>query len=532
MKKILLPAIALCLFCIGCGTPKAALDGLEKNPDSKAAFEAYGKFADEFKNDPESVRAYFKRGEILEKEKDVTSAKIEYTRAIERNRSLTQKNERFAALSLYRFSNILFDEYKATTPDVVVPASVYGDQPSRESIRYSEAVGKKSDLKKTLAANLNELLIEMPKLSASATEYVAVAQGAAILSEDYGDGFAAIPKKLEMMTDGSGKKINSSKRIAAAAQANVDAAAQYGIAAADYAKLHKQFSDARTDSLVPKNVAEVLRPVAEQSAMKTVEMRYKAGFVYEQTALMYLGARAEESVRKSVIPATAENPTPIAVGDVAELAYLSAINERFARPAIEQSMKSYRAGLRSAAELGVMTESYAAMSEQGILDLSRKSAERADSLARASLKIFDTTSLNYQARLNAIKSVTLQDTAVLVGNAVKLRRLEEKHRELVSLAISEYDKAFNALKEITSPESSLADTRARAKQFATAMTAATLERQAQLSSSAKKFNETAKKERKKSWYGGAALLYQSLAAGFAESATKFNDEIKKADVLK
>jgi len=531
-NKFLLPAVCAALWLIGCASPKAALDALEKTPDTKTAFESYGDFADNYKNDPESVRALFKRGEILEKDGKLTDAKIEYTRAIERNRTLEQKNERFATASLYRLSNLLFDDYKNTTPDVIVPEGVYGEQPTRDGIRYSDAVAKKSDLKKTLGANIVELLRALPKVGASAEEYAAVAQSAAILSEDYGDGFAAIPEKLDTLTNESGKKINDAKRIVVSSQACADAAAQYSTAAADYLKLYQQYQEARADSLVSKNVLEALRPVAEKSAMKTVEMRYKAGYTYEKAALMYLNAKAGASVKNAVIPANAENPVPVPIGDVSELVYLSAINDRFTRPAIEQAIKFYRAGLKSAAELGVMTENYAAMSEQGILELSQMAARRADSLARQCLILFDSTDATYQTRLNSIQAVSLQDTVDLVAKAVKLKTLAEKYRELISAATSEHDKAFSALKEITSPDASLSDTKECAKKFASAMLAASSERQTRLNATAKKWLGVAKKNRKKRFYAGASSAYQTLAEQFAQSTAKLSDEMKKNDVLK
>ncbi len=88
--------------------------------NSSGIFDSYGKFANQYPEDPRSVEAFYRRGLYLEtKQNDVAGAQVEYEKSAERNRLLAKKgfqsNPFYAAEALYKLGFKLrnnFSQYK------------------------------------------------------------------------------------------------------------------------------------------------------------------------------------------------------------------------------------------------------------------------------------------------------------------------------------------------------------------------------------------------------------------------------------
>lgn len=534
-QRLLLSCLFPLALLFGCASPQGALKGIDALNDEQAMFDAFGKFAQDYPNSPESVYALYRRGEILQKRGKLNDAKQEYARALERNASLSEKNERYALLSLYRQSDLLYADYKRLQPAFVIPPSAFEPKQSAERITYSSSTTEKLSLKKTLGNNLVSLLngfrAQGASVGASVKDYVNVADATCYLSEEFGDGFARLSDSVKTLRDAQGRALNVNKMILAAYQANVDAAAQYEIAAKDYKTLRQQLLEARVDSATSPDAAMFIEPLIEKFATKVVEMRYKSGYAHEQNALLTLAAPPDESQKNATLKLPIEQ-IELPIGEIASVLYLSQVVERFVRPSIEQAVKSYKLGLQESAEMNVATTNYAAMSEQAILELGQKAALRSDSLSQLALRYFDDARDAYQQKLSSMGVQTPKDTLELFLQAKRMERLLKTHHDLVLNALAEYDKAFKVLREIGISEAAMSPVRERARGFSDAALNAVQTRRAELAKFLAEAQKIAKKERRKAWYLSALAHYEPLAAALRVSLSDFQESRSRLAVMK
>ncbi|PIO47914.1 MAG: hypothetical protein CMR00_07940 [[Chlorobium] sp. 445] len=323
------------VLLFGCASPQSSIKSIDTLNDEQAMFEAFGKFAQEHPDLPESVYALYRRGEIFQKRGRFEDAKQEYARALERNAALSQKNERYALLALYRQCDLLYADYKRLQPAFVIPPSAFEPKQSAERITYAPVTTEKLSLKKTLGKNLVDLLngfrTQGTSVGATVTDYINVADAVCYLSEELGDGFMRLGDSLRTLHNAQGRALNPNKMILAAYQANVDAAAQYDIAAKDYKTLREELLNARTDSATSPAVLSTIEPLIEKFATKIVEMRYKSGYAHEQNALLTLGAEPDEAQKNATLKLPIEQ-IDLPIGEMASLLYLSQIVERFRAP--------------------------------------------------------------------------------------------------------------------------------------------------------------------------------------------------------
>lgn len=90
-SHILLLHLLFFVLLFGCASPQSSIKSIDTLNDEQAMFEAFGKFAQEHPDLPESVYALYRRGEIFQKRGRFEDAKQEYARALERNAALSQK---------------------------------------------------------------------------------------------------------------------------------------------------------------------------------------------------------------------------------------------------------------------------------------------------------------------------------------------------------------------------------------------------------------------------------------------------------
>ncbi|MFN3385431.1 MAG: tetratricopeptide repeat protein [Candidatus Thermochlorobacter sp.] len=534
-SHILLFSLLSSILLFGCASPHGSIKGIDTLNDEQAMFEAFGKFAQEHPDSPESVYALYRRGEILQKRGRFEDAKQEYARALERNAALSQKNERYALLALYRQSDLLYADYKRLQPAFVIPPSAFEPKQSAERITYAPATTEKLSLKKTLGKSLVDLLngfrTQGASVGATVTDYINVADAVCYLSEEFGDGFMRLGDSVRTLRDAQGRALNPNKMILAAYQAYVDAAAQYDIAAKEYKTLREELLNARTDSATSPAVLSAIEPLIEKFATKIVEMRYKSGYAHEQNALLTLGAEPDEAQKNATLKLPIEQ-IDLPIGEIASLLYLSQIVERFVRPSLEQAVKFYTLGLKESTEMNVATTNYAAMSEQAILELGQKAAQRSDSLSHLALRYFDEAHAAYLQKLSLLGIQTPKDTLELFVQAKRMERLLKTHHDLVLNALAEYDKAFKVLKEIGISESAISPVRERAYMFSDTVLNAVKMRQARLTQFLADAQKTAKKDRRKVWYLSALAHYEPLVAMLRSNFSDFQESRSRLAVMK
>lgn len=522
----------LFLLYAGCTTPESTLKSIEAQSQSEAVQLAeFERFAQDYPNSPESVYALFRRGEIFQKQKRWSEAKAEYRRAIERNRSLAQKNPRYALMALYHLSDLQYFDYRAMQPAFVIPPSAFEPTQSPERLSYAPITNEKLQLKQTLGKQLVEILNEFRQQGARIDEYLQVALAACYLSEDFGNGFMRLADSLQTLCDSAGRPLHPNKRILAAYQAHTDAAMQFEIAAKDYKALWEQLLDARRDSAISPGVREYIIPFVEQVAEKVIEMRYKAGYAHEKNALLTLGAEPDESQRTATVKLPIEQ-LDLPIGEVVALLYLFQVVERFVRPSIEQAVKAYQQGLKEAAEMNVATTNYAAMSEQGLLELGQKAALRVDSLATVSFALLDELDQSYQMRISTLGVATPADTLMLFLQFKKMERLIKACRSMLLSTLLEHDKAYAALRAAGLSETALAPVKERAQLLASELWNALTARRDKLLQSIRTFEQALRKDRRKIWYASAGFHYRNLLTEWQHALNDFQESRARLAVMK
>ncbi|MCS7013797.1 MAG: hypothetical protein NZM05_09255 [Chloroherpetonaceae bacterium] len=518
------------LLYFGCSTPESVLKSIDTaNEDQQLA--EFERFAREHPNLPESVYALFRRGTIFQRRGQFMEAKTEYRRALERNQALAQKNPRYTLLALYNLTDLQYLDYKAMQPSFVIPPSAFEPKQSAERITYTPETNEKLQLKQTLAKQMTHILNEFRHQGASIEEYMTVALAVCRLSEEFGDGFSRLSDSVQTLRNAQGRALHPNKRILAAYQANVDAAAQYAIAASDYKTLRGQLLDARSDSTVSPDVHEYITPTIDKLAEQVVEMRYKQGYAHEKNALLALSAMPDESQRMTTVKLPIEQ-LDLNIGEIASLMYLFQVVERFVRPSIEQAVKAYKQGLKEAAEMNVATTNYAAMSEQGLLELSQRAALRVDSLAMASFATFDTLRQLYQAHLTSLSLATPADTLALFLQFKKMERLVKTCRTMLVSTLLEHEKAYGALREVGFADAALAPVKERAQLSSAALRQALHARRELLARSISAFQQTAKKEKRKVWFRAASQHYQSLLDEWQGALNDFQESCSRLAVMR
>ncbi len=572
------------------------IDLFKKKGEEQGIFEAYGVYADNYTNSPQSVLAYFKRGEYLQQRGDTKGAQAEFEKAIARNNSLPEekKNLFWASESLYRLSQNLLDGLKQTPVYLIVKPEAFTttdvkpkkttttkkkkeDKPVIEEqqavIEYDNkaAVGYKE--------NLYNYLAQMIRIGGY--RQVEAIYNAGYTAELMAKKYEIYPDSLDKIRNERGDSINPQKLLYSQVLANQEAGEFFKGAGNDYYRTVTNLTQAKAnfirireqepDSIkmtrkkikdYPDSVSsyialisqylkpgtggpyadstlEVMRPFVEQwitqnatevpddvilatldasvekARDKVSEMFYRAGLMKEKSITLYQNKfRVPKNLldEKGVVTIKRKRMKPVVIDvrDLVELAAQVDATARYIRPLAQQSIEVYEQGLAKSRELGLKNE-YVKLSEQALLKLATITVDRADSLSRSALKLFDKYDKSYQDQLAETKKVTLQGVTDFSVKAAKMRSaLQKSYIELIVPSLVEYAEAYKQLKRMNAPPDRLRELAKNAMAFVYEIGVGYYRRALDIEKRIELYNKINNEDLEKSWYGDAAVQYDDI----------------------
>ncbi len=580
---------------------KVALNRIElfkKKGEEQGIFEAYGLFADNYTNSPQSVFAYFKRGEYLQQRGDIRGAQAEFEKAVARNNSLPEgkQNPFWASESLYRLSQNLLKELKQTPVKLIVKPEAFAASGEKQKKTTKTTTKKKK--KEEPVVEKQQAVIEFDNKDALGYKeglYNYLAQmirigGYRQVEAIYNAGYTAelmarkyeiFPDSLEKIRNERGDSISPQKLLYNQVFANQEAGEFFRGAGNDYYRTIANLTKAKSDfikirerepdslkatrkqikdysdsissyiALISQylrpgtggayadSVMETMRPFVEQwitqnetdvpddvilatldgsvekARDKVAEMFYRAGLMKEKSILLYQNKfRVPQDLlnEKGVVTIKRKRMKPVVVDvrDLVELAAQVDATARYIRPLARQAMEVYEQGVTRSKELGIKNE-YVKLSEQALLRLATVTVDRADSLSRSALKLFDKYDKSYQDQLAETKKVTLQGVVDFSVKAAKMRiALQKSYTELIVPSLEEYAEAYNQLKRLNAPPDRLRELAKSAMSFVYEIGVGYYRRALDIEKRIELYNKINNEDLEKSWYGDAAVAYDDI----------------------
>jgi len=543
--------------------PDIAFNKIDLNTklgNDEGVFDSYGEFADRYVDKPLSVKAYFRRGEYLERKDNVDSAKVEYEKAINRSEKLKGQADIWASESLYKLTSYLVEDYKATPVSMIIEPSAYVEQ------KKSKTTKAKAKTKKDIAYDNKEKLELKDKIGNYTVKLIKLGGYRVIdayytpgfLSENLADNYSSLPDTLYKATNSRGQKIKDSKRDLNIAQANVDASQGYTVAGNDYSIAYKNLTKAKEkvleeqkgasvldttsvqgdslafanidttslkylndviDSLltntgnVPDNLKLAsLNATIDKTKSKISEMYYKAGQMKESSIYLWLNAKVPEEDRNKEIKRIKriKLKNPLFIGDITELLTLSKIASDYVQPSTVDAIKTYEKGIENSKKLELQNE-YVDLSNQAIIKLAPKAAERIDSLARVSGLLFDKLDKEYRDKLASIESFKTDDQIDLTLKIEKMKLVITNYNNLATSAVAEYYNTYQLLKDVGATETKLNALADTATKFIFELGDKSMSRSENFERYSKEFAQTFNNDFNKYWYSDAEAPYKNLS---------------------
>ncbi|MFQ3598690.1 MAG: tetratricopeptide repeat protein, partial [Chloroherpetonaceae bacterium] len=570
------------------------IDLFKKKGEEQGIFEAYGIYADNYTNSPQSVLAYFKRGEYLQQRGDAKGAQAEFEKAIARNSTLPEgkQNPFWTSESLYRLSQNLLAGLKQTPVNLVVKPEAFTT--TNEKTKKTTTKKKKNEpiVEKQEAVieydnkvavgykeNLYNYLAQMIRIGGY--RQVEAIYNAGYTAELMAKKYEVYPDSLDKIRNERGDSINPQKLLYNQVLANQEAGEFFKGAGNDYYRTITNLTQAKSDftkmrdrepdSLkmtrkkikdYPDSVSsyialitqylrpgtggpyadstmEVMRPFVEQwitqnasevpddvilatldgsvekARDKVSEMFYRAGLMKEKSIALYQNKfRVPKSLldEKGVVTIKRKRMKPVVIDvrDLVELAAQVDATARYIRPLAQQSMEVYEQGVVRSKELGLKNE-YVKLSEQALLRLATVTVDRADSLSRSALKLFDKYDKSYQDQLADTKKVTLQGVTDFSVKAAKMRSaLQKSYIELIVPSLVEYAEAYNQLKRLNAPPDRLRELAKNSMSFVYEIGVGYYRRALDIEKRIELYNKINNEDLEKSWYGDAAVQYDDI----------------------
>jgi TolA-binding protein len=571
------------------------IDLFKKKGEEQGIFEAYGIYADNYTNSPQSVLAYFKRGEYLQQRGDAKGAQSEFEKAIARNNTLPEgkQNPFWTSESLYRLSQSLLSGLKQTPVNLVVKADAFvtsNEKPKKASSKNkkkSEPVVQKEqsviEYDNKVAVGYKESLYNYlgQMIRIGGYRQVEAIYNAGYTAELMAKKYEIYPDSLEKIRNERGDSINPQKLLFNQVLANQEAGEFFKGAGNDYyrtitnlaqakvdfAKMREQEPDSLkltrkkmkdypdsissyvaliTQYLRPgtggpyaDSTMEVMRPFVEQwiaqnatdvpddiilatldgsvekARDKVSEMFYRAGLMKEKSISLYQNKfRVPKSLldEKGVVTIKRKRMKPVVIDvrDLVELAAQVNATSTYIRPLAQQSMEVYEQGVVRSKELGLKNE-YVKLSEQALLRLATVTVDRADSLSRSALNLFDKYDKSYQDQLADTKKVTLQGVTDFSVKAAKMRSaLQKSYTELIVPSLVEYAESYNQLKRLNAPPDRLKELAKNSMSFVYEIGVGYYRRATDIEKRIERYNKINNEDLDKSWFGDAAVQYDDI----------------------
>ncbi len=571
------------------------IDLFKKKGEEQGIFEAYGLYADNYTNSPQSVLAYFKRGEYLQQRGDTKGAQAEFEKAIARNSTLPEgkQNPFWTSESLYRLSQNLLTGLKQTPVNLVVKPDAFttsSEKPKKTSTKKkkkNEPVVEKQQAvieydskvavgyKESLYNNLAQMI------RIGGYRQVEAIYNAGYTAELMAKKYEIYPDSLDKIRNERGDSINPQKLLYSQVLANQEAGEFFRGAGNDYYRTITNLTQAKADFikmreqepdslkmtrkkikdypdstssyialisqyLIPgtggpyaDSTMEAMRPFVEQwitqnatevpddvilatldgsiekARDKVSEMYYRAGLMKEKSITLYQNKfRVPKDLldEKGVVTIKRKRMKPVVIDvrDLVELAAQVDATARYIRPLAQQSMEVYEQGVLRSKELGLKNE-YVKLSEQALLRLATVTVDRADSLSRSALKLFDKYDKSYQDQLADTKKVTLQGVTDFSVKAAKMRSaLQKSYIELIVPSLVEYAEAYNQLKRLNAPPDRLRELAKNAMAFVYEIGVGYYRRALDIEKRIELYNKINNEDLEKSWYGDAAVQYDDI----------------------
>ncbi|MGQ9805787.1 MAG: tetratricopeptide repeat protein, partial [Chlorobiales bacterium] len=569
------------------------IDLFKKKGEEQGIFEAYGVYADNYINSPQSVLAYFKRGEYLQQRGDTKGAQGEFEKAIARNNTLPKEKQNpfWTSESLYRLSQSLLTGLKQTPVNLVVKPEAFTaseEKPKKATKKKkNEPVVEKQqsvieyDNKTAIGykESLYNYLAQMIRIGGY--RQVEAIYNAGYTAELMAKKYEIYPDSLDKIRNERGDSINPQKLLYNQVLANQEAGEFFKGAGNDYYRTVKNLTQAKADftkmreqepdslKMTRKKIKdysdsvssyialtiqylrpgiggpyadstmEVMRPFIEQwiaqnatdvpddvilatldgsvekARDKVSEMFYRAGLMKEKSISLYQNKfRVPKSLldEKGVVTIKRKRMKPVVIDvrDLVELAAQVDATARYIRPLAQQSMEVYEQGIVRSKELGLKNE-YVKLSEQALLRLATVTVDRADSLSRSALNLFDKYDKSYQDQLADTKKVTLQGVTDFSVKAAKMRSaLQKSYIELIVPSLVEYAEAYNQLKRLNAPPDRLRELAKKSMSFVYEIGVGYYRRALDIEKRIELYNKINNEDLDKSWYGDAAVQYDDI----------------------
>ncbi|MDX2129361.1 MAG: tetratricopeptide repeat protein [Chloroherpetonaceae bacterium] len=257
------------------------IEQFRKSGNMKGVEEAYGQFADNYPDDPLGVYAYFRRGEMREKELDTTGAKTEFGKVIARQAELKQKKKDngstqiYSAESIYKLKNYQLSSFLQAPIKMIILDKAFeeikiSDEPSQSSKTVASTKKTRQQIKQDSIAKLKRDTIRAIRYDSQAKDskkkfldsLIFALAGSntyrsidafysdAYLNEEVALQYEKLPDTLKKAKNREGKQIPAGvAKAGVEALANDDAANFFGNAGVSYITTIKKMLAFRDDFL-------------------------------------------------------------------------------------------------------------------------------------------------------------------------------------------------------------------------------------------------------------------------------------------
>lgn len=435
----------------------------EKSGNPTAVFDAYGKFAKQYPDDPRTVEAFYRRGLNYEvKQNNPTAALDEYNAAIERNKLLAKKglatNPFYAAEALYKLGLKLREKFSAFAVDY------------NNSKPIEQPVAAKGKSKKAAPAATAQSVLQQ---KTSARDAYWTNQKEIIKMSPLGRGVEAqynIATSQEELSDQIAKRnpsdagVTGDKLIKESENIYLDAVDEYNFAYEIYLQIKNNYktlketiakiaaeSQAKNDSTVLAAADEPVKPVIPDSIVrqlyvydslvsnKTAEMLYKGAEARTKIVFLYLDNKKELADALKNLQKTLKMKKPIE--DVNLIATIKAGLIDNSSSDIDEAITLNRKNISLAVENNVENV-WVQKSRQSITDLSDLKAAKYQELVE---EVYEDLSAKIE-NLRKIVEVEKDNGSIsddIINQVTTITSSIDGSKEYVNNTITEYVNALN-----------------------------------------------------------------------------------------
>lgn len=414
--------------------------------NTEGIFDSYGKFADQYPDDPRSVEALYRRGLYLENQKsDKDGALVEYGKAADRNRALSkrglQNNPFYAAEALYKLGFKLRDEFSAykityTNSKTVTPQKTAARDKywaNQKEIIDLSPLGRGVEASYNIATSQEELSEQIANRNAedggiSGEQFMKEQENVFLDAVDEYNFAYQINIQIHSNFMTYKESIAKLNEQSSASQKTDSLATQ------DSLKLNDSTAVAENKPAIPDSIVKQLYVYDSLVTNKTAEMLYKAASSKTKVAYLYLDNKKDLLVALQKLPKALREDANI----------IATIKDGLIQnvtPDIDESIGLFKKNIDLSKENNVENE-WVEKSRQAIVDLSDLKASRYQMLVQ---DLYDDLDKKIEAFRGLVEVDNDPGSDNIINEQTQITTAIEGVQNFVSNTITEYVNALNVV---------------------------------------------------------------------------------------